>query len=113
MLKDLLENKKCFKLVCGAGNEDAKEVESVAEFAKHLMRYLEENYDLTIPMESSTKRNCFLCKYFSETPTHGSMIIGECLKKENMIWCPPDRYNGAHKTYKIVSDNDVCEYFEK
>lgn len=27
MLKDLLETKKCFKLVCGAGNEDAAEVE--------------------------------------------------------------------------------------
>ncbi len=27
MLKDLLENKKCFKLVCGCGNEDAQEVE--------------------------------------------------------------------------------------
>ena len=27
MLKDLLENKKCFKLVCGAGNEDVLEVE--------------------------------------------------------------------------------------
>ena len=91
----------------------AKEVESVEEFAKHLMCYLEENYNLTIPMESSTERNCFLCKHFSETPTHGSMIIGECLKKENMIWCPPDRYNGRYKTYKIVSADDVCEYFEK
>ena len=91
----------------------AKEVESVEEFAKHLMCYIEENYNLTIPMESSTERNCFLCKHFSETPTHGSMIIGECLKKENMVWCPPDRYNGRHKTYKIVSSDDVCEYFEK
>ena len=27
MLKDLLENRQCFKLVCGAGNEDAQEVE--------------------------------------------------------------------------------------
>ncbi len=27
MLKDLFEAKKCFKLVCGAGNEDAQEVE--------------------------------------------------------------------------------------
>ena len=26
MLKDLLETKKCFKLVCGAGNEDVEEV---------------------------------------------------------------------------------------
>ena len=29
MLKDLLENKKCFKLVCGCGNEDAQEVEKL------------------------------------------------------------------------------------
>jgi len=29
MLKDLLENKKCFKLVCGAGNEDVIEVEKL------------------------------------------------------------------------------------
>lgn len=29
MLLDLFKNKKCFKLVCGAGNEDAKEVEKL------------------------------------------------------------------------------------
>lgn len=29
MLKDILENKKCFKLVCGAGNEDITEVEKL------------------------------------------------------------------------------------
>lgn len=29
MLKDLLEQKKCFKLVCGAGNEDTEEVEKL------------------------------------------------------------------------------------
>lgn len=29
MLKDLLEEKNCFKLVCGAGNEDAEEVEKL------------------------------------------------------------------------------------
>lgn len=29
MLKDILEEKKCFKLVCGAGNEDVKEVEKL------------------------------------------------------------------------------------
>lgn len=29
MLKDLMEQKKCFKLVCGAGNEDASEVEKL------------------------------------------------------------------------------------
>ncbi len=29
MLKELLENRNCFKLVCGAGNEDAVEVEKL------------------------------------------------------------------------------------
>jgi len=29
MLQDLLEEKKCFKLVCGAGNEDIKEIEKL------------------------------------------------------------------------------------
>ena len=29
MLKNLLDNKNCFKLVCGAGNEDAEEVEKL------------------------------------------------------------------------------------
>ena len=29
MLKDLLDSRKCFKLVCGAGNEDALEVEKL------------------------------------------------------------------------------------
>lgn len=29
MLKDLLDDKRCFKLVCGAGNEDAQEVEKL------------------------------------------------------------------------------------
>lgn len=35
MLKNLLEEKRCFKLVCGAGNEDAQEVEKlVAIYSK-------------------------------------------------------------------------------
>ena len=35
MLSDILEQKKCFKLVCGAGNEDASEVEKlVAIYSK-------------------------------------------------------------------------------
>ena len=35
MLKDLLDKKQCFKLVCGAGNEDAIEVEYI--IMKNLM----------------------------------------------------------------------------
>jgi Fe-S-cluster-containing hydrogenase component 2 len=35
VLKDILDEKKCFKLICGAGNEDLEEVEKlVALYAK-------------------------------------------------------------------------------
>jgi len=42
MLKNILDNKKCFKLVCGAGNEDADEVEKlVAVYAKAGANYFD------------------------------------------------------------------------
>lgn len=88
------------------------EVENAEHFAESLISYIKQNYDTNIPLESSSERKCLLCKYFSETPTHGSGIMGDCLKKENMVWCPPDRYRGRHKRYKIVHDDDVCKFFE-
>lgn len=89
------------------------EVDSAEHYAQLLMNYIENNYDLSIPMESSLGRNCFLCKHFSKFPSHGSTVMGECRKKENMVWCSPTRYDGRRKEYKIVSDDDVCKFFEK
>lgn len=44
MLKDLLESKKCFKLVCGAGNEDSTQVEKLtALYAKAGCRFFDLN----------------------------------------------------------------------
>lgn len=94
-------------------DKGAKEVESVAEFAKHLMCYLEENYDLNIPLESKPDRCCGSCKYFYETPTHGSLTVGYCLKKENFVWYQADRYSGRYKSYKTVSEDGICNFFEK
>lgn len=42
LLRDILENKNCFKLVCGAGNEDAIEVEKlVALYSKAGCRFFD------------------------------------------------------------------------
>lgn len=42
MLEELLKERKCFKLVCGAGNEDVEEVEKlVALYAKAGARYFD------------------------------------------------------------------------
>ena len=41
-LENLLKERRCFKLVCGAGNEDADEVEKlVAVYAKAGVRYFD------------------------------------------------------------------------
>ena len=69
--------------------------------------------DTNIPLDGSLERKCFLCKYFSEFQCHGSRLIGECLKKENMVWCPPTRYHGRHKDYKTVFEDDICQHFER
>lgn len=59
MLKDILENKKCFKLVCGAGNEDVDEVEKlVAVYAKAGANYfdLSANKDVVDSARRGLKR---------------------------------------------------------
>ena len=49
MLKDLLDSKKCFKLVCGAGNEDPLQVEKLtALYAKAGCRFFDVNASLDI-----------------------------------------------------------------
>ena len=79
--------------------KNAKEVESVAEFAKHLMCYLEENYEFNIPLESTPDRCCGRCKNFKVYPTHGSLDLGYCTLKSN--------------NEKIVNEDGLCEQFEK
>ncbi len=49
MLRDLLESRQCFKLVCGAGNEDADEVEKlVAIYAKAGAKYFDLSANVDI-----------------------------------------------------------------
>ena len=50
MLKDLLEKKQCFKLVCGAGNEDAIEVEKLTYIYYHPISNFQEHiyYDVKL-----------------------------------------------------------------
>lgn len=68
MLKDLLESKKCFKLVCGAGNEDAAEVEKLtALYAKAGCRFFDLNASQAIVdaakrgLKFAKVDNAFLC----------------------------------------------------
>lgn len=88
------------------------EVENAEHFAESLIQYIKQKYDTNIPLESEPNKCCGVCKYFSETPMHGSLVMGDCLKKENMVWCSPNRYDGRHKEYKTVSYDDVCKFFE-
>ena len=71
MLKDLLESKKCFKLICGAGNEDVKEVgKLVALYSKAGCRFfdLSANEDVIDAakkgLEYSNVKDASLCVSF-------------------------------------------------
>ena len=88
------------------------EVENTEHFAESLMSYIKKNYNTNIPLKSEPDKCCGVCKYFSKFPYHGSTVIGDCLKKENMVWCSPTRYDRRSKEYKTVFDDDVCELFE-
>ena len=68
MLKDLLETKKCFKLVCGAGNEDAAEVEWLTYlYAKAGCRFFDLNASVEIVaaakrgLKSAGVEDAYLC----------------------------------------------------
>lgn len=59
-LEDLLKSKKCFKLVCGAGNEDAHEIEKlVALYAKAGARYfdLSAKEDVVLAAKAGLERS--------------------------------------------------------
>lgn len=68
MLKDLLDGKKCFKLVCGAGNEDAFEVKKlVSLYAKAGCKFFDisANEDIVDAAKSALKNvnvsDAYLC----------------------------------------------------
>ena len=68
MLKDLLDSRKCFKLVCGAGNEDAAEVEKlVFLYAKAGCKFfdLSAKQEIVVAaknaLEKAEVKDAFLC----------------------------------------------------
>ena len=68
MLKSLLDAKKCFKLVCGAGNEDAEDVKKlVSLYAKAGCRFFDisANEDIVDAAKTALKNvnidDAYLC----------------------------------------------------
>ena len=61
MLKDLLDAKKCFKLVCGAGNEDADDVKKlVTLYAKAGCRFFDLSAKIVLFSDNLHFLFCFL-----------------------------------------------------
>lgn len=109
MLKDILDSKKCFKLVCGAGNEDIQEVEKlVALYSAAGCNF----FDLCAKEEvvSAAKRafefikpkqRCYLCVSIGikgDPHMNKAFIKNECIKcKKCEEVCP----QSAIKNFKV------------
>lgn len=69
MLKDLLEQKKCFKLVCGAGNEDIEEIKKlVTIYSLAGCRFFDvsANFEVVKATKEALKKvnkdkDCYIC----------------------------------------------------
>ena len=90
MLKDILDSKKCFKLVCGCGNEDEKEVEKlVALYSKAGCNF----FDLCAKPE------------IVDAAKRGLMYAG--IEKDRYL-CVSVGIDGDPHTNKAFIDEDKC-----
>lgn len=89
MLKDFLQSAKCFKLICGAGNEDIKEIEKLtALYAKAGCKFFDLSANLDVI--DAAKRGL------------------EFAKTEDAFICVSVGTKGDPHTSKAVVDYDRC-----
>ena len=90
MLKDILDKKKCFKLVCGCGNEDEKEIEKlVALYSKAGCNF----FDLCAKPE------------IIDAAKRGLKYAGV---NDDRYLCVSVGIDGDPHTNKAFIDNDLC-----
>jgi len=105
MLKNLLESGKCFKLVCGAGNEDAAEVEKLTFlYAKAGCRFFDLNASEKIVsaarkgLEKAGVKDAYLCVSVG--------IKGDPHVSKAII--NPDKCNGCGLCDGICPQKAIC-----
>lgn len=93
MLKDLLEQKNCFKLICGAGNENLEEVEKlVALYAKAGCHF----FDLSANEE------------VLKTAKHGLDFVVPEYKQKNYHFCISIGTKNDQHMQKAKINNQLC-----
>lgn len=116
MLKDILENNNCFKLVCGAGNEDAIEVEKlVALYSKAGCRFFDlcakseivdaakKGLDYSIP--KSEQDNFYFCV---SVGIKGDPHVSKAVVDENLCINCGDCKNVCLQN-AIIQDKNACK----
>src|SRR5574344_70313 len=125
-LKNLLEQKKCFKLVCGAGNKNLDEVEKlVAIYAKAGCRFFDISADKEVlnsakkglkVISEKERRNCHFCisigtknDFHIQKATIDKNTCVKCGKCYEI--CPQ---NAITKDFTIISTNCIgCQRCKK
>lgn len=120
MLKELLDQKKCFKLICGAGNENLDEVEKlVALYAaagcrffdlsanEEVLKAAQRGLDFSIPKEQQKDYHfCISIGTKNDAHVQKAQIHFElCKKCEQCIKnCPQ---NAINQYFKVIKDNCI------
>ncbi|MEI8128569.1 MAG: LdpA C-terminal domain-containing domain [bacterium] len=119
-LKKLLEEKKCFKLICGAGNENLEEVEKlVALYAKagcrffdlcaseEVLKSAQKGLDFAIPKDEQ-KDYHFCVSVGTENDPHFNKVTinqKDCKRCEKCIKICPQ--NAISQYFKVIEKNCI------
>lgn len=120
MLKDLLEQKNCFKLICGAGNENPDEVEKlVALYSaagckffdlaanEEVLKAAQRGLDFSIPKEQQ-KDYHFCVSIGTKNDAHFNKVrinLDKCKRCEQcIIVCPQKAIN---QYFKVIEKNCI------
>ncbi len=109
MLKDLLETKNCFKLICGSGNEDSQAVEKlVAVYAKAGCRFFDLSASEKIVdaafrgLEFAQVRDAYLCVSIGvKSDIHANKAVVDYEKCISCYSCDNVCPQGAIKYAKV------------
>ena len=120
MLKKILDEKKCFKLICGAGNENLEEVEKlVALYAKagchffdlcaseEVLKSAQKGLDFSIPKDEQKDYHFCVSVGTKNDPHFNKVTINleKCKRCEKCIKICPQ--NAINQYFKVVEKNCI------
>ena len=110
-LRKYLEEKKCFKLICGANNENYVEIEKLVKlYSRAGVKFFDINASkkalITAKNALNNKKDCFICVSIG---TKNDPHLAKCKINSNCISCKKCSEICPQKAIKINSKTEIIE----